>query len=202
MNIRLKITTLWVALLLSGTLLAAQAIPEPTSINIGYWGHFATQPGIKMGAEFSVLNWAAGEFENKGTKLRSLYVGPQVGFYTRSKNHSNLYIGMESGVRLQKKGKRGFSTYGLGLGYLGRSQILTFTHSLGDGSLVATEREWRSNFLPTLNYAYGLKINPRLSGFAKASAGTLLGPGREPSAMLFLEIGIKFNLQPSPVMPN
>ena len=177
---------------LLGGKLTAQTSEQALPITVGYWGNLATQPGIKVGAQLTLKDWQ----KEKGDKVkgRKLFVRPEIGVYNRHRNNTNLLVGAEAGIQLQREGRKFFHSVGLGLGYLGRSQILSIRFSLGDGSIVGKEREWRSYILTTLNYTFGSEITSRLAWYGKASVGPALSFTREPTTMAFLEVGLRINL--------
>lgn len=162
--------------------------------HVAYWGNLGFQPGIKIGVQHTILNWEKEKPEKNIAKGRSLFVSPNLGVYNRRLNNTNFLAEGEVGLQTQRVGRKFFSAYSVGLGYLGRSQIVTLNYSLGDGSLQSKEREWQGNFLPTLNYSLGTEISTWGAWYFKASYGTMIGAGRASSALVFTELGLKINL--------
>ena len=180
-------------LLLPCSILLAQSESQHIPISAGYWANLGLHPGVKIGAEFP-LKTLEKEKKNGKVATRTIYAGPQLGVYNRRRNNTNLLIGAEAGIKLQQQGKKPYSIFSVGAGYLGRSQINTLSFSLGDGSRTGVEREWRSYFLPTVGYSFGMDLNDNWGWYAKASTGYLLSPNYERSGIVFIEVGAKFYL--------
>lgn len=178
----MKNTLLSCYLLLFTFSLLGQA--ELKSISFAYFGQFAIEPGIKASAELAIKEISA---------TRKLVVSPQIGFFVRPNNNSNLLFNADIGIKKQKEGKSNFSAFSLGLGYLHQFQISAIAIQLGDGSQ-ATSSSSKAYFLPTINYAFGNKLGENLGWYSKIGVGQRLGGGISSSSTVLLEIGVQLHL--------
>jgi len=179
-------------LLLQVSLLAQEsgtAIP----INIGYYGAFGIQPGLKVGTELVLKEWNRGEEGNN--KYAELYVSPQLGAFVYPLNNTNGVLNADIGYRWGNRDRRFYTAPSIGLGYLMSSQILSRQIDLGTGAVVEKNRELRHYFLPTINMELGKAGQDRWGWFVKGSFGRKLAPRRESEAFLALELGVRLLIQ-------
>lgn len=188
--------------LISGSLKAQPRDPfkylADTQISAGYWANLGIQPGLRVGVISDLKMWSADPESQR--KWRYVFIQPQLGFYNRNLNNANLYIGMDAGIELERAHGKFFSAYSIGLGYLGRSQILGITYGLGDGRIIERDREWRNYAFPTLNISIGSGFTPSLGWYLKLSPGYLLSTNQEGTFVAFLELGLRFRSKPKPVL--
>ncbi len=97
---------MWLLLLWPGTA-RAQAPPSRWGISLAYFGEFVTHPGVTISAERYLFN--------NGTY--QVFVGAQAGGYVHRRNHTGLFVGLETGHRITMKSGLFFDQH-LGLGYL------------------------------------------------------------------------------------
>ncbi|MEO1260973.1 MAG: hypothetical protein AAFZ15_19390 [Bacteroidota bacterium] len=192
----MKKTIISMAFLFSCGLLTAQTSPKNIPISLGYFGHYAIQPGLKVGTQFNLKEWkTAGDKKGKTiTKYKSFFIGPQLGFFSFPGNHTSFLISADLGYKRIKSPKNKYSAFSIGLGYLAESRVLSMVIDLSDGGVNNKEREWRNYFLPTINYEFGRQINPVLSWYGKSSLGMKLSTEREGSMSVFTELGVKINI--------
>ena len=168
--------------------LNGQTTPRP--ISIAYFGQFAIEPGLKISTEFGLNKWTTDKLKAKN---KQLFISPQLGFFVRPDNNSNLLLNADIGIKKQKEGKSGFSAFSLGLGYLHQFQISAIEVQLGDGNQ-STSRESIAYFLPTINYAFGNKLGANIGWYSKIGVGQRLGGGISSSLSILFEIGLQFRL--------
>ena len=178
-------------ILILGTQVVAQTTSKKTPISIGYFGHLAYQPGMKIGAQFDLKSWKKGSEEAAITK--SFYVSPQIGLYTYPTVHTSYLANADFGYKRVKSRSQKYWAFSIGLGFLNQSQITERRVNLNDGSKEKTRENW-AWFLPTLNYEFGKSINEKIGWYGKLSSGLKMASTRETSMVLFTEIGLKFNL--------
>lgn len=174
---------------------SAQFSEKNKAITAGYLGHSAIFPGGNVGLMIDVKDWQIEKTKGDASivKNRSLFVHPQLGLYSRRRKYSSIFFNTEVGVRKQKDGRRFYSAYSLGLGYVGRSEIMSLTVNF-NGEITAKERELRSYFMPNINYQIGVDFTDNFSFYSKASYGMKLSPTRERSGNFYLGLGFKFKL--------
>lgn len=170
---------------------AKKSIP----ISIGYFSNYGFQPGAKIGTHFDLKNWETESENKKGTftKSKSLYISPQIGFFSFVKNNTNFMVNADIGYRRIKSLKNRYSAFSLGLGYMNRSQITGVAVNLSDGSQ-EKQRTSSSYFLPTLNCEFGKFINSKIGWYSKFSYGLRLSPNEKQTTMFFIELGTRVNL--------
>jgi len=128
-------------------------------------------------------------------KTKSLFVSPQIGFYTHPKNHTGLLFNADFGYQKVKDRWGFYQAYSLGLGYMTQfNSGITYT-TQDDGSL--KEKKWASRgyIMSTLNVELGQQINPTFSWYSKFSVGSKLFYNTGLSLEVFTELGVKFNLR-------
>lgn len=169
---------------------------EKKPISVGYFGHYGFHPGLKIGTQYDWKTWEKQKEKKKGPKVKtkSLFVSPQIGFYTHPGNHTGLLLNADFGYQRIKE-KRGFySAYSIGLGYLTQFNAGTTYVTDSNGSITAKKFASRAYFLPTLNMEFGQKVNEKIGWYSKFSLGSRLGYNTGVSAETFVELGVKYNL--------
>ncbi|MEM8908685.1 MAG: hypothetical protein AAGD05_12620 [Bacteroidota bacterium] len=160
-------------------------------ISVSYLGQLAYQPGLKIGSHFELKNWTT--TAKQFTKLKSFYISPQIGFFTQPNAHTSYLINADFGYKRIKSHNQKYSAWSIGLAYMLQSQIIEWQVHLNDGSKEKIRANWNW-FLPTLNYEFGQAIHTNLHWYGKFSYGIKMAPNRESTMLLFVELGIKFNL--------
>lgn len=174
-----------------GNQIFAQTESKKIPISIGVFSHAGWHPGVKIGTQFDLKNWK--KKTEKSTKLNSLYVNPEVGFYVYPNVHTAYLMNADFGYKRMKGQKEQYSAFSIGLGFLNQSQITETKVNLSDGSKEKTRENWVW-FLPTLNYEFGRSINKRIGWYGKISYGFKVASARDNSAVLFIGLGIKYNI--------
>lgn len=185
----MKKSILILPFLLINTVIFAQNTSNQFPINISYYGHFAYQPGLKIGTTYIFKEWKGEE------KVSQLTVNPQVGFYFFPEMSTNFVINTEIGYRRQHLDKPRYSTFSIGLGYMAEFQFIGFSTNIGNGNTTKKDRELHHLFMPTINYEFANQFNKRLDWFLKLSVGTKLSTQQESNAVLFTEVGVKYYLK-------
>ena len=181
---------LFIYLLLSNFGLLGQSTIEKQPISIAYFGQFAIEPGLKISTEFDLNKWATQRLQAKN---KHLFISPQLGFFVRPNNNTNVLLNADIGIKKQKEGKSAFSAFSLGLGYLHQFQVSAVTVQLGDGNQ-STNKESKAYFLPTINYAFGNKLGTNMGWYSKIGVGQRLGGGISNSLSILIEVGLQFRL--------
>ncbi len=181
----------WMALccLLATTSLYAQNEPKPIPISVGYFGHFAYQPGLKIGTEFSLMGRS-----DTDNYSRQWFGSPQIAFFSNPGSDTNFFVNFEAGIRKQKKGKNSYTAYSAGLGYRLQSKLESFSVNLSTGDRTNKIRNSYGFLVPTLNIERGWRTHKPLSWYSKFSVGSSLF-GNQNQFMLFLEVGVKFKIK-------
>ncbi len=185
-----KIAQIFTVLLTTGFGLFAQNVEkEPIPLNIGLYGPYVIQPGIKVGPAFGLKKWSLER--GSRTKPASLFVSPQIGVFVRPKNHISYVINGDLGYKM-KSGKSNFyMAASAGLGYLMTDQLLSTTIDLGSGDVVGKDRELRNYFLPTINFELGKEAQKKIGWFTKFSYSRKISSKVEDSAFFAVELGLK-----------
>lgn len=170
----------------------AQTKSETIPILVGFMGHAALHPGIKIGTRFNLKSWNR-EAENL-TKVKSLYISPQMGIYTYPNVHTGYLVNADIGYRRIKSHKQKYSAFSIGFGFLNQSQLTNVTVNLNDGSKDKNRVNW-GWFLPTLNYEFGKAINERIGGYGKLSYGYKMSFDRENASTFLIELGVSYTLK-------
>ena len=85
-------------LVLVSTSYSITAQTENMPIIIGYLGHFAIHPGVKIGTELTYKSWE----ETEDSKTKTIFISPQIGFFAHPTNHKDFLLNAEVGYRTQK----------------------------------------------------------------------------------------------------
>ena len=186
---------------LSGTLLLlalASASPEArapspgTPLTIAIYGPYLSQPGLKLGTYLELLPWTVER--RRGARWRSLFLGPQLGLFTRPGNHVSALLNAELGYRSLLPARAGlFTATSIAVGHLIEFEIVSYSVDLGSGAQ-RPRREARSYALPTLNFAVGQEFRPRLGWYAKASIGRSFAALHDGALFYAIEIGLQLRL--------
>lgn len=186
----MKTIIITLLILSASQLIWAQDQWKPTEISIAYFGNFLIQPGGKIGINFNLKNVGPVDAE----KPRTLFLNPQIAFYSYPGNNISILLNTDVGIRKINTQKNAFSSLSVGLGYLRQYQITSIVYNLSDGSVKEKKREQSSYFLPSINYAFGKRINSSISWFSKYSLGAKFSSPFERTLIFFLEAGLKINL--------
>ena len=179
--------TIFIFLVLISSNLLAQQKESSIPINIGLYGAYFTQPGIKVGTEIPLKKWS-----NK--KEITLFVSPQIGGFVRLRNHTSFIVNGDIGYKIKRNKRNFYIAPSIGLGYLLSSQILSQTVDLSNGDIIDKDREVRNYFLPTVNLEFG-REKSKIGWYSKLSYGRKVSSKIEDSGFFALEIGIKFTIK-------
>jgi hypothetical protein len=174
----------------------AQSLFEGTPITIGYFGHWGIHPGMKIGTDLNLKSWQKEKEKKKitVTKTRSLFVSPELGFYSHNQNHQGLLLNVDIGYRKIKDRFGLYSAFSVGIGYMRQFNAGVTYDVQDDGSFKKKALPSRGYFLPTLNYEFGQEINQRWGWFGKFSAGAKMPYNTGVVAETYFESGLRINL--------
>ncbi len=173
--------------------LTAQSTSPGKSLEVAYFGQFLIQPGLSISSSIDVQSLAApGQ-----ASTRSLFLRPQVGYYSQVNSHQSYLAALDFGYSIQKQKKRGWAyrSVSLGIGYQLKSTQEGFSVSLADGGRSSQKRVNTTGWLPTVSYTQGIPIQPQLSGYYRILLCQLFENTERSSVTLFTEIGLRFYLK-------
>ena len=78
-------------LVLVSTSYSIMAQTENMPITVGYFGHFAIHPGVKIGTELTYKSW-----ETENSKTKTIFISPQIGFFA----HPTMVIDLDTSQSL------------------------------------------------------------------------------------------------------
>lgn len=165
----------------------AQDVPGYSPyLNVAYQGNFLIHPGLSISYDMPIR-----DLNITTEKAESLLLQPHVGMFSFVDRNYNIVAGADLGVVRTKVEKKGASALSVGLSYLGESEKLGFTVDLGSGDRSNVQREWRHNFLPTLNYEWSTKMGKKHRFFTKLRWGYSINFEREAEMYLLVSLGLK-----------
>ncbi len=176
-----------VLVLSSVLMLSGKAIGQLNSLSIGYFGPFGIEPGLNVGVQMNLKS------SEKDEVINTYYLAPHLGSYIKPNYHTDIMLGIEGGIHRQKAEKKGYSQFGLGLSYLSNFELISFTVNF-NGEISNREHEHRGYLVPTISYEYGRKVNDAWGWYIKPSVGRRISFAREGAGAVFVEAGVKFNL--------
>ena len=176
------------------TAIFAQITTPQFPISVSYYGHFAYQPGLKIGTTYAFKEWQKSRTEQT-TKVHQFTISPQVGFFFFPEASTNYVVNAELGYRRQRLNNTRYSVFSIGFGYVAESQFLGLSTNIGSGSTTKKDRELHHVFMPTINYELAGKLKEQLDWFVKLSAGTKFYTQQESSVVVFTEVGVKYYLK-------
>ncbi|MEM9836325.1 MAG: hypothetical protein AAF828_07470 [Bacteroidota bacterium] len=174
---------------LGGTL-SAQEATKHSKVTLGYWGHFAIQPGVKVGYLTDLSSWNS---QHDQLVQKSWFINPQLGVYAWPQKHTNYVVNIEAGLMRRSQPMHKFSAFSFGLGYLTQSRITSVVVNLSDGEQDKV-RENQAWLLTTANYSFGRSLGEKLGWYSKISMGMQFGPIESSSLVGFLELGLTYGL--------
>ena len=191
----MKRKTVVMIIMFVGAIMSAQSPSKSIPVSIGYFSFAGYQPGVKIGSHFNLKNWETKTENRKGelAKSKSFFVSPQVAFYSRINVHSSYLLNADFGYKRIKNQKRSYFAVSVGLGYLNQSQITEWGVRLNDGSKEKIRENW-GWFLPSASYEFGRALNERVGWYSKFSYAYKMSSKRGNIALVFIELGMKFNL--------
>lgn len=165
-------------------------------ISISYYGHYYLHPGVKIGTQYDWRNWEKSKERKKRTitKMKSLFISPQIGFYIHPLNHSGLVFNVDFGYQKLKYPTGWYQAYSIGLASISQINSGTTYIKNDNGSISTKKFATRTYFMPSLNLEIGKEINPGFAWFTKFTIASKLFYNTGVSLDTFIEIGLKFNL--------
>jgi len=184
-------TTAASALLLSALLLApstasAEGDLDAVPVRLGFFAPYGIQPGGRL-AIFHEFNLSPVDATLDTDTLRTnLFIGPEIGVFTRPQSHTSVLVGVLLGYRFLTSPKDRFHELSLGIAYIGESQITSLDVELATGD-TTKNRELRSHALPTVRYTFGRELTDRWGWTLDLAVGRMMS-WQVPSA-LYLSAG-------------
>ena len=190
-----KISFALFLLLASNSLFSQSNFSEKAPMSIGTFNYFFVHPGIKIWTQWDWRTWKKEKETKKRTftKTKSLFLSPQVGFYSHRQNHQGLFFNVDFGYQRVKSTKGFYCAYSLGLGYLRQFNAGTTYVYEGNGLLTEKRAASRGYLMPSLNMEFGQQINHKIGWFTKFSFASKLGYNTGASFDIFHEVGVKLN---------
>ncbi len=185
-----------ISLSLTGLAGTAQQNTSTSSLDMGYFGQFLIQPGIRIGKNIPLHSRQ--KFRELGIRqyhqARILFLQPSLGYYQQFRTHRTLIFSVDVGYTFQKKKPKGhaFHSFALGLGYQLSADLVSYSVSLSDGSI--TDRDWvnRQALLPMLSYTHGFPLQQQLSAYYRLILGQAFEISDRSTASLFAELGLRY----------
>jgi|GEM_PF-6513849 len=185
-----------VSLSLIGFAATAQQGTSNRSLDIGYFGQFLMQPGIRIGK--SIPLQSRQKFQELGIRqydqTRTLFLQPSLGYFQQFRTHRTLIFSADVGYTFQKKKPKGhaFHSLALGLGYQLSADLVSYSISLSDGSI--TDKNWvnRQALLPMFSYTHGFPVQQQLSAYYRLVLGQAFEFSDRNTASLFAELGLRY----------
>lgn len=169
---------------------------EIDQVSLAYFAPLAVDPGLKAGVGFSFHKWNKTRENKKGiskTYNHKLYIQPQLAYISKWRFYTSYLANVEAGWKFQQEGKRFYSGFGMGLGYIYRQEVLNL-RVFFDGSTKVVETEARNYFFPSVNYQMGMKFYRKIDLFSKIHYGYQFSSKYTSESNLILEIGFHLNL--------
>ena len=185
-----------ISLFLVGLPGIAQQNTTTSNLDIGYFGQFLIQPGIRIGK--SIPLQSRQKFKELGihqyNQARILFLQPSLGYFQQFRTHRTLMLSVDVGYTFQKKKPKGhtFHSLALGLGYQLGADLVSYSVSLSNGSLA--EKNWmnRQALLPMLSYTHGFPLQQQLSAYYRLILGQAFEISDRSTASLFAELGLRY----------
>ena len=177
---------------------ATQAQSDQKAVSLGYYGHGAIRPGLKLSLQIPLKAWATWVERKDSTfqKHNHWFIQPQLGAFGRRNFYTSYVANVELGLSRQREGRKWFCAYSVGLGYQARMEITGFTVNFS-GDITDKERERRGYFMPTINYRFGRQLGDCLSLYSTLTYGTTLSTTRENAGIALFELGCTLKLSSS-----
>ena len=192
--IRVKLIVILFLLVLSITSNAQDSTKIAIPISVGYWGHYISNPGYKIGTQFNLAKWDKVKERKKKTiiKHKSFFIKPEFGLYNKPLHHTGLLLNTDFGIEKSKNDRKWYSAKSIGIGYFRQINAGT-TYELEGDDIIEKRFGSRGYFLPSLSYEFGQHFKS-ISWYNKLSLASKIKYNTGLSAEGFYEIGIKFNL--------
>lgn len=171
-------------------LLPLIGVGQHAQLGVGFLGHFGYQPGIEVSYEHGLTNWEKTTSKDQ-TRASDLYLGGNVGWFSRIGYNTNFRIGPELGLFVRKQDKRFFSNYSLSMNYLMQAEALSKTVNL-KGKVTGVTREYRHYMMPLIGYGFGQLFDNGLGWQFSLSGGMRVSSRFESSGMLFTALTLRY----------
>ena len=183
---------------LYGTNAYSQSSQEGLPIVVGYLGHYAIQPGIKIGTEIPFKTWEKERTRKKGniTRVKRFSVNPQLAWFTRINQDANYWLNAEVMYKVRNKERGFYTAFTAGVGYLLQSKVASFSVNLATGEKTNKQRASSHFLLPSLGFELGGNLSSQLGWYNKYTWGQRFfsGNGNGSTMSVFVELGVKWYL--------
>jgi len=154
-----------------GVIKTQTPVSIPTAISVGYYANYLTHSGMKLGYTIPVRGIEKikertrknGKVWTK-TRIRSLLVSGNIGFYVQDESHTNLFLTAELTRRNSRKDGL-FLQHGIGLGYI-RTFYHGKTYEVLDDVLEESKAS-QGGLMPAFFAGFGYDFSLRKKGKAK-----------------------------------
>lgn len=182
--------------LLCGGALLAEPPParadahDGVPLRVGVFLPYLSQPGGRATASYEI-RLSASEADGASAWSHKLFVGPELGVFTRPDSHTSALAGGGIGYRLQSPGRCCFYELSVGVAYIAERHIESLDVELATGE-ITENRTLRHHALPAAHATFGLELLGRWGWYIDAAVGQTLSP-EVPSALFFAaETGVQF----------
>ncbi|TAE62120.1 MAG: hypothetical protein EAZ89_00015 [Bacteroidetes bacterium] len=178
--------------------LRGQTAPVP-SLRLHYYGYYLFHPGLTLAWEQPL---ATGVKQKEGKKpgevWHTLFVAPQLGFYSHVQNHQGLFAGADLGYKATRK--RGFEYQVFVTGNYLHTYLAnpTFVQQ-SDGTFVQKKWAGRGSFMPGAGFGLGQNLYKTGKAPLSWSARLVFTQPRQATSTLSpnLSLGINYYLTPN-----
>lgn len=167
--------------------LQLKAQESRSTISLSYLGLYAINPGLRIGYEVSPNNLNIGK--------KQLHLTPQIAWYTVPDNFNDLLVSIDISQHFGSPEKNSYWSYGISLGYIYQSKILSFSQNLGTGNRENVLSNSNHFFHPSVNIAWHKTISTKSNLFFKYSLGRKFSGKAPNETTMFLEAGIEYSLK-------
>jgi hypothetical protein len=168
-------------------------------ISVSYFGNMIVHPGVKIGADYTLLYIQKNKEKKKKIKVigKMLYAQPNLSFYVHPKSHSALQTNLELGWR--RINRILYTEYSLSMGYMRRFNIGETYVTDAEGNVTDIKNGTSRGYFTTgLSAGIGKNIrirnNQYFALFTRLNALLITGYNAGVAVDASWEMGIKFNL--------
>ena len=170
-----------------------QSNEQGLPISIGYFGHYAIQPGVKVGTEITLKTWEKELTKKNKTRLKRLSINPQLAWFTRVNRDANYLLNAEAMYKIGRTDRGFYIAFTAGLGYLLQSKVESFSINLATGEKTNKQRASSHFLMPSLGFEFGGNLNSKLGWYNKYTWGQRFfsSNGNGSTMSIFAELGVK-----------
>lgn len=162
------------------------------SLNVNYLGHGLIRPGLQIGYRHTLVR-----FDPEEPGKRALLLNPQLGFYGRRNFYSAVFTNVQLRFEQHFDDAKFSWAAAIGVGYLHRLEVLALTVDL-QGKITERRHETRPYFYPNATVGWAHKLGHRTEFTNDFNLGVQLSSTRESAGNLFVVLGLRYYLDPTP----